>query len=189
MRTSQLVRPELLADQVAIRAAQEQIKLAHTGLSPSLSISASGTYYPVTDFETPRHSLGTYSVNLNIPLYDGGATRDAVREAKDAEQNARSTFASDQNTVEMQVREAYANLQTAAQQITAANAALQQAIAARRLAQVRYSNGVGLYLEVTDAESALTQAETAQVSAVYGFFTARAQYDNAIGKPQLNPSL
>jgi outer membrane protein len=188
LHTAQLARPELRADQVAIRAAQEQIKIARTGLDPSLSISAVGDYYPVTDFETPRHSLGIYSVNLNIPLYDGGLSRDQVREARDTEENAQSTFTSDQTTVQMQVREAYANLETAAQQITAANADLQQAIAARRLAQVRYGNGVGLYLEVTDAESALTQAETAQVNAVYGFFTARAQYENAIGTPDLNPS-
>jgi outer membrane protein TolC len=189
IHTAELARPELRADQVEIQAADKQIQIARTGLYPTLSLSATGDYYPTTDFETPIHSIGVYAVNLTIPLYDGGLSHDQERQARDAKLNAADTFSSDQTTVEMQVRQAYANLQTAAQQITAANAALVQAIAARRLAQVRYANGVALYLEVTDAETALTQAETTQVNAVYGYLTAKAQLDNAIGAPELNPGL
>jgi outer membrane protein len=62
---------------------------------------------------------------------------------------------------------------------------LQQAIAARQLAQVRYEGQVGTYLEVTDAQSALVQAENSQVNAVYDYFVARAQFENSIGVPQI----
>jgi outer membrane protein len=182
-------RPELRADLVDIQAASKQITLARAEDGPSLTLSATGDYYPVTDFQTPRHSLGVYSATLHIPVFDGWLTRDRVRAAKDDQTNTKTTYSSDQTTVELQVRQAYLNLYTAANQITAANTALQQAIAARELAQVRYASGVGLYLEVTDAESALTQAENSQVNSVYDYLIARAQYQNAVGAPDLNPTL
>ncbi len=187
--TALQARPELRADLVNVQAQGKQIQIARTGLYPTLSIGATGDYYPITDFQTPRHSIGVYTATVTFPLYDGGVTRDRVREARDAQENAKTTLASDQSTVSLQVRQAYLNLETSAQQISSANTALQQAIAARQLAQVRYENGVGLYLEVTDSQSALTQAETAQVNAVYDYLTARAQFENALGTPNTQPLL
>jgi outer membrane protein TolC len=182
-------RPELRGDIVGVQAAAKQITITQDQNRPTLSLAATGDYYPVTDFQTPRHSLGVFTATINVPIFDGNVTRDRVRAARDEEKNAKTTYASDQTTVELQVRQAYLNLYTASNQIAAANSALQQAIAARQLAQVRYASGVGLYLEVTDAEAALTNAENSQVNSVYDYLIARAQYQNAIGTPDLNPTL
>jgi outer membrane protein TolC len=182
-------RPELRSDQVSVQAAAKQVTITQDQNRPTLSLSATGNYYPVTDFETPRHSLGVLSATLNVPIFDGNITRDKMRADRDNQKNAETLFESDETTVELQVRQAYLNLYTASNQIASANSALQQAIAARQLAQVRYSSGVGLYLEVTDAEAALTSAENSQVNSVYDYLIARAQYQNAIGAPDLNPTL
>jgi outer membrane protein TolC len=189
IKTALSARPELRSDQVNVSAAAKQIMIARAENAPSLSLGATGDYYPVTDFQTPRHSLGVFTATLNIPIYDGGETNDQVRADRDNQRNAETTYASDQTTVQLQVRQTYLNLFTSSNQIAAANTALQQAIAARQLAQVRYANGVGLYLEVTDAEAALTSAENSQVNAVYDYLIARAQYENAIGIPASNPTL
>ena len=189
LRLAQKQRPELLADQVNVQAAARQVQITRTNNYPTLSLNASGDYYPQTDFQTPRHSLGVYTVQLNIPLYDGGETAGQVREQRANQANTKTLFGSDQTEVELQVRQSYQNLQTAAEQISSANVALQEAIAARELAQVRYANGIGLYLEVTDAEDALVQAETNQVNAVYNYLTSRAEYENAIGAPQLSSTI
>lgn len=182
-------RPELMADQVQIDAAHRQIKLAHRGLEPTFAITATGDYYPTTSFQNPYKNVDALVATVTFPLYDGGQARDQMREARDSEANARSTFLTNKTDVELQVRQAYLSLLTAGQQIGAANSALHEAVAARELAQVRYSNGVGLYLEVTDAESALTSAEIGQVNAVYGYLVARSQFENAVGQPKTNPSL
>ena len=182
-------RPELRADQVNVQAEGKQIAIARAGLLPSLTLGATGNYYPVTDFQNPRHSLGLFTATVSLPLYDGGLTQARIREARANEGNSVTTYGSDQTTVELQVRQAYLNFYNTANQIGAANSALAQAIAARQLAQLRFANGVGLYLEVTDAESALNQAENSQVNAVYDYLIARAQYENALGTPNLNPSL
>ncbi len=177
-------RPEILQGQVNVRVAQTGITLARAGLEPTFSLAAAGDYYPDTNFQFPRKRTAQITANLNIPLYDGGATRDRVQEARLSTQNAQTSLASTRSDVALDVRQSYLNLATAARQIGAANAALQSAIAARQLAQLRYEGQVGLYLEVTDAQSALVQAENNQVDAVYNYLVARAQFQNAIGAPQ-----
>ena len=166
INTALKARPELREDQVNVQAQAKQITLARSTSQPTLSLGATGDYYPVTDFQTPRHSLGVFTATVNFPIFDGGTTRDQVKAARDARDASQLSYESDQTNVELQVRQAFLNLYTTANQIAAANSALQQAIAARQLAQVRYSSGVGLYLEVTDAEAALTNAENSQVNAV-----------------------
>lgn len=177
-------RPEILQAQVNVRVAQTGIKLARAGLEPTFSLTAAGDYYPDTNFQFPRKRTAQITANLNIPLYDGGATRDRVQESRLSTQNAQTSLASTRSDVALDVRQSYLNLATAARQIGAANAALQSAVAARQLAELRYQGQVGLYLEVTDAQSALVQAENNQVDAVYNYLVARAQFQNAIGAPQ-----
>ena len=183
IKTAEANRPELLTDAVEVRSAQKGIKLAHAGLEPSLSLAGTGDYYPTTSFQTPRQRVAAITATLNIPIYDGGATNDKVAEAKLKRDSAQASYDSDKTTIELYVRQAYFNLLTAAHQLSSANTALSDAIQARQLAQVRYDNQVSLYLEVTDAQSALVQAENNQLNAVYDYYIARAQYANALGTP------
>jgi len=177
-------RPEILQAQVNVRVAQTGVKLARAGLEPTFSLTAAGDYYPDTNFQFVRKRTAQITANLNIPLYDGGATRDRVQEAHLSTDNAQTSLASTRSDVALDVRQSYLNLVTSAQQIGAANAALQSAVAARQLAELRYQGQVGTYLEVTDAQSALVQAENNQVDAVYNYLVARAQFQNSIGAPQ-----
>jgi OMF family outer membrane factor len=176
-------RPEVLAAQIQVRSAETGIRLARGGLDPTLSLAASGNYYPTTSFQSPRQSTAQIGINFNIPLYDGGATRARVDSARLQTANSKSILDRRKKDVALEVRQAYLNLVSAARQIDAANTGLAQAIAARRLAQARYEGQVGIYLEITDAQSALVQAENSQVNAVYVYLIARAQFENAIGAP------
>ncbi len=185
LQTANAQRPEILQAQVNVRVAETGVKLSRAGLEPTFSLSAAGNYYPTPSFQFPRQRVAQLTATLNIPLYDGGATRDRVQESRLRTQNAQTSLASTQSDVALDVRQSYLNLATAAQQIGAANAALQSAIAARQLAQLRYQGQVGLYLEVTDAQAALVQAENNQVDAVYNYLVARAQFQNAVGAPQV----
>ena len=185
LQTANTQRPEILQAQVNVRVAETGIKLSRAGLEPTFSLSAAGNYYPTPSFQFPRQRTGQLTATLNIPLYDGGATRDRVQESKLRSQNAQTSLASTRSDVALDVRQTYLNLVTSAQQIGAANAALQAAIGARQLAQLRYQGQVGLYLEITDAQAALVQAENNQVDAVYNYLVARAQFQNAVGTPQV----
>ncbi len=181
--TAQQQRPEALTAQVLARVAETGIKLARAGLEPTFTLSASTNYYPTTSFQYPRQSEAQIGFGFSVPLYDGGATRARVQAARLQTENARTALDRRRKDVALDVRQTYLNLTRTAHQIAAANTALQQAIAARRLAQARYEGQVGLYLEVTDAQAALVQAENSQVNSVYDYLIALAQFENALGAP------
>ena len=183
IRVAQTRRPEILQSAALARAAQVGIRIAREGQEPTFSLSASGNYFPTTSFQAPRQRTAALTATFRIPLYDGGLTRDRIAEARLRSDIAKTSEESSRSDVALEVRQAYLNLSTAARQIDATNAALEQAIAARQLAQVRYEGQVGLFLEVTDAQAALTRAENSQVDAVYNYLTARAQYENVLGIP------
>ena len=182
-QTAQAVRPEVRQNALLLRANETGIRIARAGQEPTFAVSASGNYYPTTSFQFPRQRTAALTVSASIPFYDGGVTRDRIAEARLRTDNARSTFESSQSGVALQVQQAFLTLSTAARQIEAANAALTQAIAARQLAQIRYEGQVGLFLEVTDAQTALVRAENAQINAVYDYLIARAQFNDAVGTP------
>ncbi|HLJ55716.1 MAG TPA: TolC family protein, partial [Chthonomonadaceae bacterium] len=79
-------------------------------------------------------------------------------------------------------------------QVAVANQALAQAREAFDLARTRYNAGVatraGLspLLEVSDAQAALTLAETNQVNALYDYNQSRGQLDRAIGRYSFVPN-
>lgn len=177
-------RPEILTEQVNVRAQQVGIKLAQSGREPTATVDARGNAFPTTSFQFPRRRTADITAAVTVPLYDAGATRNRVEESRLLTENAQTRLQSRQASVSLEVRSAYMNLLTAASQIDNANAALRQAVAARQLAQIRYSGQVGLYLEVTDAQAALVQAEDAQVNAIYDYLIARAQLENAVGAPK-----
>lgn len=179
-------RPEVLSAEAEARAAQTGIRLARTGQEPTFSVSAAGNYYPTFSLQSPRERTAALTATVSIPLYDGGATKSRVAQARLQAENAETALDNARDQVRLEVRETLLNMQTAARQVESTNAALRQAVAARQLAQVRYEGQVGLFLEVTDAQAALVRAENAQVNAVFDYLIARARYDRALGVPQLS---
>ena len=51
------------------------------------------------------------------------------------------------------------------------------------MAQIRYTEGVGLNLEVIDAQERLTQARTNYFLAFYSYYMAKASLEKAMGVP------
>jgi len=179
-------RPDLIAADLARRAAKIGVKLARTGLDPTVSINASTHYLPTTSFMMPRDRTADVTIMLNVPLYDGGATRDRVAVAKASEEQASISLDKATRSADLAVRQAYYNRASAAGQIGAANTALTEAEAARRLAQTRYEGQVGIYLEVTDSQSALVTAQNNQINAVYDYLIAGAQLEYEIGATEIS---
>ena len=179
-------RPDLLAADLARRAAKIGVKLARTGLDPTVSLNASAHYLPTTSFMMPRDRTADVTLMLNVPLYDGGATHDRVAAAKASEEQASISLDKATRTADLAVRQAYCNLASAAGQIGAADTALTEATAARRLAQTRYEGQVGIYLEVTDSQSALVTAQNNQINAVYDYLIAGAQLEYEIGGAEIS---
>lgn len=173
-------RPEL-AQIARQREAQERtLSAVKGGYGPALSATAGGSETGVAlDGLVPNWDVGLL---LTWPLFQGGLTRATVDEqaanlqSVDAQKNVELLqIRLDVETARLAVRAAKAS-------IGAANDALTNGREQLRLAEARYSTGVGSILELTDAQVAYTSAQAQVVQARYGLATARVQLLAALGR-------
>ena len=187
-------RPEILEGDANIAAARRGILLARRSLLPSLALGLGVSYTPDAAGFSPQTSIGTATVSVAFPLFDGGISGARVTQARAnvATQEINRRASVDQVTLD--VRQAYLNLTQFRNSVAVANAALTQAREAYRLARVRYAAGVAgqvgvsPQVEVSNAQTALTQAESNQVNALYDYNNSRATLDRAIGRYSYVPA-
>ncbi len=129
--------------------------------------------------------LGAYGyavgVQANFNVFDGGSVRSQLRQLDETLRITDQQFNQLRESIRFQVEQAYFSLQTNATNIETSNQALAQAQEALRLAQLRFSAGVGTSLEVTRAQADLTQAQGNQVAAVLDYNRALSTLESATG--------
>jgi outer membrane protein TolC len=86
--------------------------------------------------------------------------------------------------VTLEVKQAYLNLQSAEQQIETAQKGLVAAREALRVANLRYQEGVGTPVEVSDANAQFVAARTAVVNAIYQYRIAVSNLQRAVGSEE-----
>ena len=184
-------RPEVLEADAQIAAARRGIQYARRSLLPGLSLSL-GYYNVRNSTGTARIDEPEAGVGISLPLFDGGLARAREQQARADIATATTNKRQAIDQVTLDVQQAYLNLVQARDQVAVANQALAQARTGFQLARVRYNAGVARagispQLEVSDAQAALTQAESNQVNAIYDYNQSRAQLDRAIGRFFLRP--
>jgi outer membrane protein TolC len=156
--------------------------------------SAKSESLPTLDFDsdygaigrTPGQSHGTYSVRgqINIPIFNKNETQSDRLEAE-AHLKQRLLEAGDLRAqVEMDVRAAYLDLNSDAEQVRVAQSSL--ALARQQLdqAQDRFEAGVAGNLEVVQAQETLALADENVISSLYLFNVAKARLARAMGTAQ-----
>ncbi len=173
-------RPELAQVRASEDAAQAAIDLAGAGLRPNFTISG-GPGIQTADPGANPPVVWTGTLLMTIAIFDGGLTGAKVEGAR--QQLAQDKVIEEQTrqSVELDVRNAYLGLQNAAEQLRSAQAALDAAREAVRIASVRYQAGVGTQLEVVTAEQNLASADVGVVQGLFSYNLALAQLDRAVG--------
>lgn len=175
-------RPEVLEAQANLSQSVEQIRFQRRTRLPQFSLTGSYTLTPDTSGFAAEDHMWQVGAGLTLDVFDAGLVRSRVREAEAGRDAAAAALDQVRQAVALDVRTALATLRQAQvnRQTTAAN--VQQAREALRIAQVRYRAGVATSVEVTDAQVALTQAQTNQVNAEYDYLDAQAALARAIGR-------
>jgi outer membrane protein len=176
-------RPEFAELAARQAAAQAGLELAQSGARPNVALQASGAYSNTGGFFAGSTGTTSWSVTLaaTLSLFDGGLTRERVREAQLRLEQLRAMEAQQKQSVELEVRQAVLNLQSAAEELAGADALIAQAQEALRIANVRFQSGVGTNLEVLNAQTAASQAEAAKAQALFNYNLARATLERAVG--------
>ena len=174
-------RSESKSAALGVIAAQKGIKLARSSSDPTVLLALSGSYFPTTSFTYPRQSVGVLTLSVNIPIFDGGEARARVEEARATLDTVKTQEQQVQRAIALQVQNAWDGVLSARKSLQAAITSLTAAISARNLAGQRFENQVGLYLEVTDSQAALSAAQASQINAAYDLLIADAQLQRATG--------
>jgi outer membrane protein len=173
-------RPELASLYKQREAQEETVTAAKGGYGPTLSANAGFTAvgYAVDNL-APNWSVGAL---LNWPLFQGGLTKATVRQAEAQLSSIDAQTALQELQVRLSVDSARLSVKAAKATIGAAEDAVNSAREQLRLAEQRYSTGVGNIIELGDAQVAYTAASAQLVQARYGLASARAQLLAALGR-------
>jgi len=181
-------RPEIIEATTNIEAAQKGITLARRSLMPQMNLSWGYLYAPNAGGSNPLVHTWEGQAILTVPFYDGGLARGRRIEAQGVLAGFQVEKRQTVDQVTLDAEQAYLSMNEARLRVDVANQTLTQAQAAFDLAKVRYTAGVSAHagisplLELSDAQSALTLAESNQVNALYDFNSAKARLDRALGR-------
>lgn len=173
-------RPEAKSLLNTRQALAEVRRAAQTGLSPTLNMAVNYNRSFNTGAFAQPYSLGA-TFTLGFPVFDSGITRAKVKEARADEEQARIQYDQTLEGISQEVRQAMANLTNAMQRLESATKQVQYTEENLRLARIRYQAGEGILLQVTDAETLVTQARNQEVTARYDYLSAFAQLQHALG--------
>jgi outer membrane protein len=164
-------RPDLRQQVAEIRSASARVQEALSAYYPALSIKAGPTPQSLYGLQSPynwAHTAtltGELSFSLKWTMFDGGARKNRLLEARAKVHEAEAQAEVKRNQIADEVWTAYSNLHTALRQRQAALALLQAAHQSYDAALQSYNYGVRSFLDVTAAQRTLAQARSADVSA------------------------
>jgi outer membrane protein len=172
-------RPELAALALQREAQERTVRSLQGGYGPALSATAGGLATGGSlDRLVPNWFVGA---SLSWSLFSGGFTTGQVREAR----GSLAALTGQQEALRLQVRveveQARLGVAAAKATIAAADEALKSGREQLRLAEARYTTGLGSAIELDDAQVAFSNARAQQVQARYGLAAARAQLMTAVG--------
>lgn len=179
---AQKYRWELVEADYGVKAAQASLRSKKADYLPTVSV---GGGYSWEEASVTAVNKDDWAVKggLSWSLWDGGATQASVKKADAAVKTAQETLLQAREKIELEVRQDYLNVLSYKEQIRAAEASVAQAEEAYKIATVRYSSGVGINLDVLDAELALNTARTNYITALYNYNIGLATLEHAMGVP------
>ena len=128
-------------------------------------------------------TLFNVGLQLTYPLFDGFRTTQRVQEASADREKVHFTRLKAEEGLTIQIQAAELRMAEAKKRIAGQEKNINQAQKAVRIAQTRFTSGVGTQLELLDAQVAMTRAQTNYAQAMYDYLVAKADWQYAVGQP------
>jgi len=120
-------------------------------------------------------------VTGSMPIWDSGAIYGQVKQQRALLSEAKISYDDDVRQVELEVQQAYSNLQQDRELIQSQEKNVEQADEALRLAKARLDAGAGTQLDVLNAQVQLLTAQSTRLQALFGYNSALAEFDRVTG--------
>jgi outer membrane protein TolC len=179
LSTALAQRPDYQSYQARVRAAEDSVKAARGERYPTAGVTA--------DYGDIGYSLasshGTFSVvaSAKVNLFDGGRIKADEIQAEAALKQRRDELADLAGQIDYQVRAAFLDIRTAADQVAVAQDNLDLANQTLVQARDRFAAGVTDNIEVVQAQEAVATATDDLISALYAHNLAKIGLARALG--------
>jgi outer membrane protein TolC len=179
LRTALAERPDYQSSKKLVEAAQQTLAAARAEWYPTVEVNG---YYGDTG-PTLLNSHGVFSVtgSLNFNIYTGGRIRADVEKARAALKQRSNELADLHAQIEVEVRDAFLDLQSAADQVAVARDNLLLANQTLEQARDRFSAGVTDNVEVVQAQGSVATANDNLIAALYAHNLAKVSLARAMG--------
>jgi outer membrane protein len=198
-----LINPVLNAERARLRATDEQVALAKSGLRPFIGGTADYNYVNqnsdrgggganaidigsagiTTDGVTTPHG---YAVQLTQPLFEGFQNLNAIRQAKATVQAAREVLRSVEQTVLLDAATAYVNVVRDQAIVRLRENDVTVLTEQLKATKDRFDVGEVTRTDVAQAEARRSEALATLAAAQANLKTSRAAYEQIIGHPPSN---
>ncbi len=180
LKTALSERPEILSGKFRVAANKSLVSSAWAANLPS--INAAGNYL-WRSYAIDQKFLNSWNIGVTfvLPLFQGFGLDAGVEQAKANLNNSEAQNDLTFQSVKLDVQQQFSNLQLAQSKITATKSLVHQSEETLKLAEGRYSQGVGSPLEITDARVTLFNAQAAYIQTLYDYQVAYVRLQKAMG--------
>jgi outer membrane protein TolC len=192
---SAAARPAVKSAEAAVRARRAVLRVENSGRWPQLMATATMSHQAFPADGSPArdqfHRSVDATLKLEWPLFQGFRTFGNVRRATNELRQAMAVRDEMQQLAEVELAQARLGVDEARATLAARRGTAKLAERAHYLADVRWRNGIGTQLEVSDARLQMLDAQVNEVLALKEYRLSLARLDRAAGHavPTTNKSI
>jgi len=173
-------RPEVNRARLQVARAEADLRVKRAELIPDLSLVAS-YLSPITSDVLPQE-IAYVGLELTWEVFDWGRKRRETAEKAKAMEQLKSLVAEATSQVSLDVRSIARQLAESRELVTVAELGRQAARERLRVTTNRYAEEAALLRDVLEAQAALGQANDQHQQALLAVWTARAEFERALGQ-------
>lgn len=180
LQTAYNSRSDFQAASATVRSYEYSAKAAKAGYLPTISFS--GDYGLAGTYDTlSTHGVFDVRGTLTIPIFQGGKVHGEVIESNAQLEQSRQRLENLRAQIDADVRTAFLNLESSAQQVEVAKSNIDLAQQTLDQSRDRFSAGVADTVEVVQAQEQVANANDSYISALYNFNYAKISLARALG--------
>jgi outer membrane protein TolC len=176
-------RPFLKQARANVLNQLQQVRTAAGQYLPTITATGGGEWVS-SSVNSSWHDISKgwiAGVQGSLPIWDSGSIAGQVIQQRALLSETKITYDDDVRQVELEIQQAYSNLQQNRELIVSQEKNVEQAEEALRLAKARLDAGAGVQLDVLNAQVQLLTAQSTRLQALFGYNSSLAEFDRATG--------
>lgn len=179
---------QVVIAEASAELAEKEVTRTFGGHLPTLDLvanyamnSASGGTFTGAGYGAADTTSKTIGIQLNMPLFQGGATQSKYREAAAGHEKAKQDLENARRTVAVQTRQAYLGVVNGVAQVKALQQALKSSESLLEASKLGQSVGVRTNIDVLNAQQQLYATRRDLYQAEYNYLLSRLRIKAAVG--------